>query len=168
MYFADPNRGRRRRATARDRVIAGWHDVANFENFPKFMTHRKEVRHLKNGRSHWVAAGPCGVSIPWVVEITEQRANQLLAWTSVPGSMVGTAGVVRSDPEPDDSTRVQIRMSYCRPAGLFGHTVAWVFGADPKTEMDEDLVRLKSLLETGKTPCAWSGDCGRAGGDRAN
>jgi hypothetical protein len=42
-------------------------------------------------------------------------------------------------------------MSYCPPAGLFGHAVAWVFGADPKTEMDEDLVRLKSLLETGKT-----------------
>src|SRR5256885_9063073 len=28
-YFADPNYGRRRRATTRDRFVAGWHDVAN-------------------------------------------------------------------------------------------------------------------------------------------
>lgn len=129
-------------------VYAYW---ANFENFPKFMTHLKEVRHLKNGRSHWVAAGPAGLSIPWDAEITAQQANRLLAWTSVPGSMVRTAGMVRFDSENQGRTRVQIRMSYCPPAGLFGHSLAWLFGADPKTEMDADLVRLKSLLETGRT-----------------
>jgi uncharacterized membrane protein len=131
-----------------DVVYSYW---TNFENFPKFMTHLKEVRHLKNGRSHWVAAGPAGISIPWDAEITEQQTNRLLAWTSVPGSIVRTAGVVRFDPEPDGGTRIQIRMSYCPPAGLFGHAAAWLFGADPKSEMDADLVRLKSLLETGKT-----------------
>jgi uncharacterized membrane protein len=124
---------------------------ANFENFPKFMSHLKRVRHLKNGRSHWVAAGPGGVSIPWDAEITEQRPNQLLAWRSVPESMIRTEGVARFDREPDGRTRVQIRMSYCPPTGVLGHAVAWVFGADPKTEMDEDLVRLKSLLENGRT-----------------
>jgi len=124
---------------------------SNFENFPKFMNHLKEVRHLKNGRSHWVAAGPAGISIPWEAEITEQRENQLLAWTSVPGSLINTAGLVRFDQEPDGRTRVTIRMSYCPPAGVFGHAVAWLFGADPKTEMDDDLVRFKSLIETGKT-----------------
>jgi uncharacterized membrane protein len=124
---------------------------ANFENFPKFMTHLKEVRHLKGNRSRWVAAGPAGISIPWEAEITEQRTNELLAWNSVPGSLVDTAGTVRFDSEPDGRTRVQIRMSYCPPAGVFGHAVAWLFGADPKSEMDRDLVRLKSLLEVGKT-----------------
>jgi uncharacterized membrane protein len=123
----------------------------NFENFPKFMTHLKEVRNLNNGRSHWVAAGPGGISIAWDARITEQQTNQLLAWASAAGSIVRTSGLVRFDKEPDGRTRVQIRMSYCPPAGLFGHAVAWLFGADPKTEMDEDLVRMKSLLETGKT-----------------
>ena len=124
---------------------------SNFENFPKFMTHLKEVRHLKHGRTHWVAAGPAGISIPWDAEITEQRENQLLAWTSVPGSMIRTSGLVRFDKQPDGSTRVSVRMSYCPPAGVFGHAAAWLFGADPKTEMDDDLVRLKSLIEIGKT-----------------
>jgi uncharacterized membrane protein len=131
-----------------EKVYAYW---ANFENFPKFMTHLKEVRQLQNGRSHWVAAGPFGVSIPWDAEITDQRSNQMLAWTSVPGSLVRTAGLVRFDRESDGRTRVQIRMSYCPPAGVFGHAAAWLFGADPKSEMDDDLVRMKSLLEIGKT-----------------
>jgi uncharacterized membrane protein len=124
---------------------------ANFENFPKFMSHLKEVRHLKDGKSHWVAAGPGGISISWDGEVTEQRTNELLAWTSVPGSVVRTSGLVRFDRESDGRTRVQIRMSYCPPGGLFGHAVAWMFGTDAKSEIDEDMVRLKSLLELGKT-----------------
>lgn len=31
------------------------------------------------------------------------------------------------------------------------HTVAALVGADPKRAMDDDMVRLKSLLEEGKT-----------------
>jgi uncharacterized membrane protein len=38
------------------------------------------------------------------------------------------------------------------PAGALGHAVAGLFGADPKHEMDEDLMRMKALLETGKMP----------------
>jgi len=41
-------------------------------------------------------------------------------------------------------------MSYNPPAGAAGHVVASLFGADPKTEMDEDLMRLKAFFETGK------------------
>jgi uncharacterized membrane protein len=115
------------------------------------MTHLKEVRDLDNGKSHWVAAGPGGISIAWDARITGRQTNQLLAWASVPESIVRTSGIVRFDKEPDGRTRVQIRMSYSPPAGLVGHAVAWLFGADPKTEMDGDLVRMKSLLETGKT-----------------
>jgi uncharacterized membrane protein len=42
-------------------------------------------------------------------------------------------------------------MTYKPPAGLLGHYVSSLFGADPKSEMDQDLARLKSLIETGKT-----------------
>jgi uncharacterized membrane protein len=45
-----------------------------------------------------------------------------------------------------------IRMTYNPPGGAFGHVIAKLFGADPKTELDEDLMRLKSFLETGIEP----------------
>jgi uncharacterized membrane protein len=47
-------------------------------------------------------------------------------------------------------TRLDIKMSYNPPAGALGHVVAKLFGADPKTKLDEDLLRMKTFLETGK------------------
>ncbi len=45
-----------------------------------------------------------------------------------------------------------MRLSYNPPAGPIGHAIAKAFGADPKSEMDQDLMRLKTLLETGNAP----------------
>jgi uncharacterized membrane protein len=42
-------------------------------------------------------------------------------------------------------------MAYQPPAGALGHAIARLLGADPKTLLDEDFVRLKSLFEKGKT-----------------
>ena len=127
---------------------------ANVEHFPRFMTHIKEVRHLGEGRSHWVAEGPAGTSVTWDAEITLYEPNRRLAWRSTPGSMIENAGLIHFDAYPDGSTRVHLRWSYNPPAGAIGHAVAWLLGKDLKTELDEDLVRLKSLLEHGKTRAA--------------
>jgi uncharacterized membrane protein len=131
-----------------EEVFAFWSTV---ENFPKFMAHLKEVRDLGGGKSHWVAAGPAGISVSWDAEITDSQKNDRLCWRSVPGSLIDSEGVIRFEPTAEGGTRVAIRMAYCPPAGVFGHGVAWMFGADPKSEIDDDLVRLKSLLEIGKT-----------------
>jgi uncharacterized membrane protein len=131
-----------------EEVFAFW---ASYQNFPRFMTHLKEVRDLGNGRSHWVAEGPARIPISWNAELTQSVPNKLLAWRSTPGSTVETEGVVRFDPEPDGSTRIGIRLFYNPPGGVLGHKVASLFGADPKHEMDDDMVRFKSLMETGKT-----------------
>jgi uncharacterized membrane protein len=124
---------------------------ATFENFPRFMSHVREVRKTGDGRSHWVAAGPGGTEVEWDAVVTECEPNRVVAWRSVPGSTVANAGIVRFDPNPDGSTRIDIRMSYSPPAGALGHVVAALFGKDPKRAMDEDLVRFKSLLEDGRT-----------------
>lgn len=124
---------------------------SNHENFPKFMRHIKEVRELGGGRSHWVAVGPAGMSVSWNAEITERIPNRLIAWKSLPGSDIDAAGIIRFEETHDRETRVTIRLSYNPPAGVLGHTVASLFRADPKSEMDEDLIRMKSLIEEGKT-----------------
>ena len=77
--------------------------------------------------------------------------NEVLAWRTEPGSPVQHAGIVRFQPNADGGTRVDIRMSYNPVIGGLGHSVALLLGADPKHAMDDDLVRLKSLIEHGKT-----------------
>ena len=128
-----------------------WELWSNFEHFPRFMSHLREVRRVSTNRSHWVAAGPAGVPVEWDAVITEWEPRESIAWKSVEGSTVETAGRVRFQSLADGNTEIDVQLSYNPPAGALGHTVASLFGVDPKRAMDEDMVRLKSLLEEGKT-----------------
>lgn len=127
-----------------------WDLWSRFETFPRFMAHLEEVRPTEGGRSHWTAAGPGGLRFEWDAEITRWVPHESIAWKSVEGASVASAGVVRFDPVDENRTRIDIRLSYSPPAGAIGHAIASIFGSDPKRAMDEDLVRLKSLLEVGK------------------
>jgi uncharacterized membrane protein len=135
-------------------VFAFWQ---HYENFPYFMTHVREVRDGSNGISHWTVQGPAGIPVTFDAMTTELVPNELIAWRTVAGSAVGHAGVVRFEPVGDSATRVHVRFSYNPPGGAAGHAMAWLFGADAKQLMDEDLVRMKTLIETGRTPhdAAW-------------
>lgn len=124
----------------------------NFENFPSVMSNVQEVRDNGNGTSHWVVAGPMGVGVEWDAVITRDVPNELLAWKSVEGASVESAGIVHFTRNEDGTTSVQVKLSYNPPAGAIGHAIAALFGSDPKTEMDADLMRMKSMIETGVQP----------------
>jgi uncharacterized membrane protein len=132
-----------------ERVFEFW---KNPQNFPHFMTNVREVRDLGNGRSQWTVAGPAGLLVKWNAVVTEFIPNKIIAWKSEPGSAIANAGIVRFDPNNSAGTRVTVRMSYNPPAGAIGHAFAKVFGANPKREMDQDLLRMKTMIETGHPP----------------
>jgi uncharacterized membrane protein len=136
-----------------DEVYQFWH---NFDNFPRFMNHVKEVS-TENDLSTWKVAGPAGTSLEFQSHITQDIPNELIAWETVPDSQVQHAGFVRFDENRDGSTRVTVQMNYVPPAGALGHAVAQLFGVDPRQAMHEDLIRLKSLLEEGETSADKSG-----------
>lgn len=123
---------------------------SKYENFPRFMAHLREVRDLGAGRSHWVAIGPGGAPFSWNAILTQFVADDRIAWRSEQGSVIANAGIIRFQPGDRGGTRMDIHMTYNPPAGALGHFAAMMFGADPKSAMDEDLVRFKSLLEEGR------------------
>ncbi|HUF11099.1 MAG TPA: SRPBCC family protein [Rhodothermales bacterium] len=125
---------------------------SNYEYFPYFMRNVREVMDIGGGRSHWTVAGPIGTVVEWDAELTKCIEGQVLAWKSLPGAAVQHAGLIRFSGNPDGSSRVQIQLSYNPPAGAIGHAAARLLGADPKTEMDEDLARMKTFIETGHAP----------------
>jgi uncharacterized membrane protein len=127
-------------------VFAFWR---TFENFPKFMRNVRSVRKNAENNWHWEVAGPLGSTVQWDAETTICIPNELIAWTTTPGSQVEHAGLVHFQRE-GDGTRIQVEMGYNPPGAALGHVVASLFGADPLTEMDEDLMRLKSFFESGK------------------
>jgi uncharacterized membrane protein len=124
-------------------VYAFW---SNYENFPLFMSHVREVEDLGGGRSHWSVSGPGGVPIEWNAMLTQQVPDSVIAWRSEPGSMLENAGIIRFVPD-GRGTRVNLRICYNPPAGGAGQAVAELLGSDPRGKLNEDLGRMKALLE---------------------
>jgi uncharacterized membrane protein len=136
-------------AAPAERVFEYW---ANFEHFPQWMSHVRSVRDEGGNRYHWMVDGPAGVPVEWHSELHDVIENRQMAWRSIPGSMVDHSGRVQFEDDGAGGTRVQVDLCYVPVAGAVGHAIAKAFGTDPKSEMDADLMRFKSRVETGNLP----------------
>ena len=124
-----------------------WRD---FDNLPRFMTHLEEIRKLDDKRSHWKAKGPVGFTFEWDAEITEDRPNERLAWASVPGSSVHSAGSVNFKQRPGGrGTVVEVEMRVDPPGGVIGAKIAKLFGKEPGQQVSDHLRAFKQIMETG-------------------
>jgi len=123
-----------------------------FSRLPQFMTHLKEVRESGPSRSHWVATGPLGTAVEWDAEVYNERPYELIAWRSLPGSDIDTAGSVHfARAGAGNATTVHVVLKYDPPAGKVGHAVAKFFGEDPAAQIRDDLRRFKQLMEGGRS-----------------
>ena len=124
-----------------------------FENLPRFMTHLESVQTADNGRSHWIARAPAGATVEWDGEITEERANELIAWRSRARLQIANEGFVRFRPAPGGrGTEVHVTLRYDAPLGKLGRVIAKLFGEEPAQQAEEDLRRLKRIMEAGEIP----------------
>lgn len=135
----------------------------NFENLPKFMAHLSSVSVREQGISHWVATAPAGTKVSWDARIINEIDNKLIAWQSLRGSTISTAGSVNFD-ETEHGTRVSVHLQYNPPGGKVGAAIARLFGEEPNQTIREDLRRLRQILETGEVPTTNGQPSGRRGG----
>lgn len=121
------------------------------ENLPRFMDHLESVTTYDDKRSHWIAKGPAGKSVEWDAEIINEVPNELIGWRSLEDSEVDNAGSVQFRRAAGGrGTEVRVTMRYDPPGGALGAVVAKLFGEEPAQQVEGDLRRLKSLLETGE------------------
>jgi uncharacterized membrane protein len=126
-----------------------------FEQLPRFMDHLVSVTCVDERRSRWVAKAPAGRQVQWDAEIINEIRGELIAWRTLDGSDVVSAGSVRFKPAAGGrGTEVRVRLQYDPPAGKVGATVAWLLGHEPSQAIREDLRRFKQLMETGEIPTA--------------
>jgi uncharacterized membrane protein len=146
-----------RTVRARKRIIVNrppetlygfWRD---FANLPRIMQDVESVRVMDTGRSHWRARGPGGVPIEWDAEVTEDRPDELIAWRTVDGTALPHTGVIRFEPAPGGrGTMVTLEMRYTPPGGAVSAAAAKLIGYAPEQRAQDDLRRLKQLMETGQ------------------
>jgi uncharacterized membrane protein len=125
--------------------------LRNTENWPRFMSRLESVRTPDNKHLHLVVRGLLGRKLEWDVEIFNARENELLAWRSLPGSIIEEAGAIRLEQEPSQrNTRVTVSLKYAPPGGKWAEAVANLLGDGLAQEVEQDLRRLKQLMEAGE------------------
>jgi uncharacterized membrane protein len=130
-----------------DEVYDYWH---RWENFSTFMAHVEEVRTSGPRASHWVVRAPLG-TVEWDAETTQDVRGEIIGWRSTDSAQIPNEGEVRFRAAPGGrGTEVHVRIRYQMPAGRIGAAVARLLGEHPSQQLDDDLRRLKQVLETGE------------------
>lgn len=131
----------------REEVYRSWREL---ENLPSFMVHLDSVRSLDQRRSRWKVKGPV-VDLEWEAELIDERAGELIAWRSVPGTGVSTAGLVSFTDGPGGrGTVVDVSLEYGMHGRKLAAAVARMFGEHPEQQVRDDLRRFKQVMETGE------------------
>lgn len=121
---------------------------SRIENFPRFMSHVREVRDLGGGRSQWVVQGPAGAAVTWNAVLTESRRPHAIAWRSEPDALVPNSGSVQIEPL-EGGALVTVRLQWSPPAGMLGRGLAMLLDSDPERQLEDDLLDMKRYVERG-------------------
>ena len=145
---------------------AGRTSLRFFDRSPEFSArYVQRARGAAHGRRTFTLGSRRASEAPieWTAEITQQVPNNLLAWRASLVRWLGTTAL-HFEPVHEGSTRVHIQADYYPPCGVIGHVLAKLFSFDPKSEMDADLLRMKTFIEKGRTPRRGHPTAGRSRG----
>lgn len=119
---------------------------SDFESFPRWMSHIKEVRYTGRRYTRWKAEAPLGSSVEWEAETTAFEPDRRISWRSVRGD-VETEGEVVFQETGHGTTLMRVRLGYDPPAGRLGAALARLFGTNPEEQLEEDLERFAAVAE---------------------
>lgn len=119
------------------------------DNLPMFMNHLESVEMIDDKRSHWVLRLPTGVAnLSWDAEIVKDKPNEVIGWSSLPGSVIDNAGkVFFRDAADGRGTLVDVIISYRPPAGGIGAGIAGILNPVFKKMVDDDVRNFKQYMD---------------------
>ena len=142
-----------------DDVYAFWRRL---ENLPRFLHSVHKVTEIDETRSRWEADVPEVGHVSWDAEILEDRPGELIAWRSLRGSEVHHSGAVSFRPAPGGrGTEVRLEMEPFSRGGRLSRLLARMVGWGTGRAVEEDLRRLKQILEAGEAPTVEGQPSGR-------
>jgi len=128
-----------------EEIYRFWREASNLA---RFQTNLESVSENGPNRQHWVAKGPGGKKLEWDAEIINDKPGELIAWRTLEGADVPSAGSVHFR-STGSATEVKVEMQYQPPAGVAGDLVAKITGDDPDKQTQQNLEELKRLMESG-------------------
>ena len=134
-------------------VSTAYNQWTQFETFPEFMEGVQSVVQTDDTHLHWVAEIG-GAEKEWDAEISEQHADERVAWRSTSGAE--NAGVATFHRIDDETTRVTLQID-ADPEGLVENVGTALGFLDRRVK--GDLERFKEFIESrGTETGAWRGE----------
>ena len=136
-------------------VSTAYDQWTQFESFPQFMDGVESITQQGDTHTHWkVKVG--GVTREFDTEITEQTADQVIAWRSTSGDTGGHTGRVTFEPVDAGSTRIDIALGW-EPEGVVEKAGA-ALNVDQR-QVDKSAEEFKRFIESRGTATGdWRGD----------
>jgi uncharacterized membrane protein len=119
----------------------------DFENFPRIIQSLHRITDFQDGRSRWEVVSPGGEILTWDAEVTKYVPNAVIAWRSLPGSVVDCNGLIRFAPAPEGGTRLQIQIDYDPGITGFADAVRALFDISRQRQLDAELSRANFYIE---------------------
>jgi uncharacterized membrane protein len=133
----------------REKVFDFFVEPENYLQISDMVTRVQRLGHNRFAKEMTVAGG---LHVRFEERITRCDPPELIESESEPGSMLQYEKRARFERLAENRTRVDIHFSYNPPGGVLSHAAAAALGYDPKTLIDDLMVRAKNYLETGKQP----------------
>lgn len=130
-------------------LYAFWRDL---RNLPQVFTHLECVDVVDSRTSRWRMVGPAGMEFAWDARIINDVDSELIAWQSLPGADIASAGSVTFHERVRASgvaTEVRVHMQYDAPGGKAASWLARLTGDSPEHMVQAQLERLKETMERG-------------------
>jgi uncharacterized membrane protein len=129
------------------------HDVfaffKDFENLPRVIGALRSVVDHQDGRSHWEIYAPSSEDpLEWDAVVTKYVPNSVLAWESVPGSVVENSGLLRFTPLSDTRTHLDVSIVYRPTSTDLADAVQSFFAPRAAAQLHADLEHARFYLES--------------------
>jgi len=118
----------------------------DFENFPGIVDVLLSVEDTQDGRSHWAVRSPGGQALEWDATVTKYVPNTVIAWESVPGSVVEASGLMRFSPLSEVETRLDITLTYVPLRTDLGEAVRALFNPSNTKRIRSELAHAPQVL----------------------
>jgi len=126
-----------------EKIYRFWRQL---DQLPEVIPHLAKVEQLDTKRSRWTAKAFDQLPITWEAEIINEQPFETIAWQTLPGQSIQTAGSVTFKPV-QEGTEVRVHLQYAAPGGKAARWLASLAGQDPANYAREALRALKRRLE---------------------
>ncbi len=131
-------------------LYAAWRTLSNLDMFVDDLV---SVEEIDSVRSRWTVKGPAGTQFKWTAELIKDEMGRLLAWKTVEGADVLSAGTIRfNELSHNRGTAVRVTLEYVPPGGALGNAVAKPLNEDAQTKVRQALHRFRQVMECGEVP----------------